>query len=597
MANESYWSISDAKVKEGENAAITVSRTGYLDSSHSITLTTNDGSAIGPDDYSVSNIKLQFVSGQSSYTVNFETVNDSIPEWEETYSVVLTEAGDTWPAIITDNRGVITIEDNDKSIYNVGADFSVNEGDQANITISRTGSSIHTHTIKYRTHNMSATDGTVINRDKDYHPILWESVTFLPGETSKVVNVKTIEDSVVESDEKFSFAISGSGDDFNKTGEIPGITAGLDKDGNINITIKNDDPSDSVFSIGDVQGYEGDTLNATITRTGNVTSANQVKISTTNGTAFASFDFSGIDSKDVYFSPGETSKTVSIKTIEDSIVEADESFTLELSIDTAWPNVSFADPTAKLTILNDDSATQTNIVQNYTYNIDNSTKYTVNIRGNVNIADTLNVINVHNKFIGTDAINVLRGSSSPDFGEDLIEGAGGDDDLMGLRQADFITGGAGNDFVHGNHGKDSVFGGLGNDTVRGGHGPDLMEGGAGSDWMWGGIGANEVKAGANDGVSDEIYVPVDAVQNSKYGNPGGANRDLIKEIDASDKLYLHGTGITDSMLTYANDVLDPNGSGNKGVGIYVNGTLEALVIDSGLNATQINNLSTGGWYT
>ena len=81
-----------------------------------------------------------------------------------------------------------------------------------------------------------------------------------------------------------------------------------------------------------------------------------------------------------------------------------------------------------------------------------------------------------------------------------------------------------------------------------------------------------------------------------YGNPSGLNRDLIKEIDASDKIYLHGTGITDSMLTYSNNVIDPKGTGNKGVGIYANGTLEALVIGSGFNATQINAMTTGGWY-
>ena len=197
---------------------------------------------------------------------------------------------------------------------------------------------------------------------------------------------------------------------------------------------------------------------------------------------------------------------------------------------------------------------------------------------------------------GTSGSDQLSGSSGDNFGNDVLDSGGGNDTCYGHRGQDTLIGGTGDDWLHGNHGKDSITGGLGNDTLRGGHGKDEMIGGAGADWMWGGIGENTVKAGANDGVSDAIYVPVDTVQNSNYGNPGGVNRDLIYELDASDKLYLHGTGITDAMLTYANGVTDPNGTGNTGVGIYANGTLEALVIGSGLNAAQIDSMTTGGWY-
>ncbi len=454
------------------------------------------------------------------------------------------------------------------------ADTTVEEGDIAIITITRTGMIEHTGSVRVK-----STEGTA-SAGSDFTNIN-QNIDFWQNETSHTISINTKEDSIEEENETFTLSI------------ISGPLWADFADVNAVVTITDDDTVPSYYSINDVQGYEGDTLSAKITRTGDTSSAQTINVSYKNGTGFAGFDFNAPETT-ISFAAGESSKTFDVETIEDSIVETDESFTISLS--SSLSTALFSDSSATLTILNDDSATQTNIVQNYTYNIDNSTKYTVNIRGNINVADTLNVINVHNKFIGTDAIDVLRGSSSTDFGEDLLEGGAGNDDLMGLRQADFITGGVGNDFVHGNHGKDSLFGGQGLDTIRGGHGADLIQGNAGSDWIWGGIGSNEVKAGANDGVSDEIYVPVDAVQNSKYGNPKGANRDLIKEIDASDKLYLHGTGITDSMLTYANDVLDPNGTGNMGVGIYANGTLEALVIGSGLNATQIDSITTGGWY-
>ena len=56
-------------------------------------------------------------------------------------------------------------------------------------------------------------------------------------------------------------------------------------------------------------------------------------------------------------------------------------------------------------------------------------------------------------------------------------------------------------------------------------------------------------------------------------------------------------GIADGALTYADGVLDPKGSGLSGVGIYANGILEAIVHDSsGLNASQVNEITTGGFF-
>ena len=103
----------------------------------------------------------------------------------------------------------------------------------------------------------------------------------------------------------------------------------------------------------------------------------------------------------VSFTSGESSKLFAVSTIEDSLVEADESFTLILS--STLSSVSFADSSATLTILNDDSSSSTNIVQNYTYNINNSKNYTINIGGDVNISNTENNIRVDYKFVGTSS--------------------------------------------------------------------------------------------------------------------------------------------------------------------------------------------------
>ena len=157
--------------------------------------------------------------------------------------------------------------------------------------------------------------------------------------------------------------------------------------------------------------------------------------------------------------------------------------------------------------------------------------------------------------------------------------------------ADQVFGEEGIDFLHGNHGRDYLDGGNGDDTIRGGHGPDQKFGGNGSDWIWGGIGRNTVDAGVKDNSKDDIFVPVDSVQNAQFGNPGGANFDPLLNLGLEDKIYLHGRDITDASLAFGETSFD----GFDGIGIYANGTLEALVT-GGFTTDQVRNMTTGSFF-
>lgn len=168
-------------------------------------------------------------------------------------------------------------------------------------------------------------------------------------------------------------------------------------------------------------------------------------------------------------------------------------------------------------------------------------------------------------------------------------GSGGDDWLRGSDSDDQMEGGSGNDELYGHRGADRLIGGDGDDLMRGGRGADELIGGAGADVLWGDLGANTIRAGAGDGVSDHIFITADSVMNN-LGNPDGIRRDLLLELDTFDRIVF--TGIDDSRLTYVSDVTDPRGSGVVGVGIYVDGTLEALV-QSGLSAAQVDGITTG----
>ena len=176
------------------------------------------------------------------------------------------------------------------------------------------------------------------------------------------------------------------------------------------------------------------------------------------------------------------------------------------------------------------------------------------------------------------------------WADEIIAG-GFNDVLMGYASGDIIRAGGGDDFIHGMHGRDSLYGEDGNDTIRGGHGPDQIFGGNGGDWIWGGIGRNTIDAGAGDNARDDIYVPVDRINNTQYGNPGGANFDPLLNLGAEDKIYIHGEGITNESLTFGATSF----GGYDGIGIYANGTLEALVT-GGFSAEQVQGMTTGGFF-
>ena len=180
--------------------------------------------------------------------------------------------------------------------------------------------------------------------------------------------------------------------------------------------------------------------------------------------------------------------------------------------------------------------------------------------------------------------------------EDFLYGNGGNDSLAGFFGPDALFGGNGDDFLHGNHGKDYLDAGSGNDIIRGGHGHDQLIGGEGEDWIWGGIGANEIWLGNyfQDGAADQVFVPVDSVNNHHFGNPGGSNRDMISGVEMQDRIFIHGA--EDSQLSFVEGISDPTGTwGGQGVGIFAHGTLEAL-ITSNLSAEQVDSITKGGFF-
>ncbi|MFM9034176.1 MAG: Calx-beta domain-containing protein, partial [Mycobacterium sp.] len=170
------------------------------------------------------------------------------------------------------------------------------------------------------------------------------TLSFAAGETSKSVTVDVLGDGVVEAGETFLLSLA------SPSGAVLGV------DTTATATIVNDDAA--VVSISPVS------LNVTEGNTG--TSAAQFAVSlsqpalstvtvgygTAKGTATAGVDYTAV-SGTLTFAAGETSKSVAVAVAGDGVVEANETFTVNLA---SPSGAVLGTKTATATIVNDDAA-------------------------------------------------------------------------------------------------------------------------------------------------------------------------------------------------------------------------------------------------
>jgi len=114
----------------------------------------------------------------------------------------------------------------------------------------------------------------------------------------------------------------------------------------------------SYFSISDLSLTEGDSGNITISRTGGINTSQNISLVSSNGTALSSSDFTSIN-QTITFAQGETFKTVSISTKEDTTSETSESFKITLTAsETDSIPAQVSDGIGIITIADDDDTNQ-----------------------------------------------------------------------------------------------------------------------------------------------------------------------------------------------------------------------------------------------
>ena len=111
----------------------------------------------------------------------------------------------------------------------------------------------------------------------------------------------------------------------------------------------------SYFSISDLTITEGETGTVTINRTGGISTAQTLNLSSSDLSANAGIDYVAIN-QTISFAANETSKSISISSIEDKSIESDETFLLTLTAsDSDNIPAQISNGFSTITIENDDS--------------------------------------------------------------------------------------------------------------------------------------------------------------------------------------------------------------------------------------------------
>lgn len=298
---------------------------------------TANGSAAAGSDYTATNDTLTFNPGGSlTQVVPITILGDTTVEAVEQFFVNLSspsfnaEIG-TGQATIVINPALTGVE------VSVGPDLQADEGNSGSqnyvFTVSLSETSSEQVLVAYATQ-----DGTATVAGGDYNATS-ATLTFAPGDTTKLVTVQVLGDEITESNESFTLnvnAVSGSVSSDSATLTI------VDDDGPATISVQNDvtvsagaNPTSAVF---------------TVTLSGLVTQPVSVGYATSNGTATAGVDYLQATGNLLFQPGGPRSQTVTVTILSSSGPKPDQSFFLNLSSVTP-PGVIIGDDLAVGTII------------------------------------------------------------------------------------------------------------------------------------------------------------------------------------------------------------------------------------------------------
>jgi len=203
------FSISDAApVTEGNagttSATFTVTLAAPAAGTLSVDYMTSNGNASAPADYTPVSGTLTFQPGEVSKTIVVAVKGDTIDEADEPFHIVLSNPQGGAVPITRGSASATILDDDDPPVVSV-SDASLAEGNsgttQMTFTLTLSAASEKSLAVSISSTNGTAQAGVDFGGPGG-------SIVFVPGETSKTVNVGVFGDTTPEPDETFFFDLS-----------------------------------------------------------------------------------------------------------------------------------------------------------------------------------------------------------------------------------------------------------------------------------------------------------------------------------------------------------------------------------------------------
>jgi uncharacterized repeat protein (TIGR01451 family) len=433
VIDQPVFTISDTTVTEGPGAqatfTITLSRPST--SPALVTWRTTDGSAKAGSDFTGMTAQLlTFAPGQISKTVSITILDDDVAESSEQFTARLFTPIN---AQIGKAEGVAELLDNDSAPLPILA-----VGISSSPTTGVVGSPL-TYTLSVTNLGPGAIDAVSL-------------ANLLPPGLSNVVikvggNLCVIADDTLSCDlgtltegqvvEVIFEGVPSQAGTYVDMVVVTGSSAGrpvVPATAELETTVL----AQPILSISDTTVAEGPGALANFTVTLSRPSTEPVTVvwGTVDGTAKAGSDFTGAAGQTLTFAPGETTKTISIPLIDDSVVEADEQFTVSLSTAVnaqigkpdGIAQLTDADeddggelPTLSITLTSAPEPATVGLPMTYTITVTNDTLSTIDLVSLVNFLPP-GLSNVVIK-VGGDRCVLTNGQFSCEFGT-LLPGQG-----------------------------------------------------------------------------------------------------------------------------------------------------------------------------
>ncbi len=319
------------------NRTVTVSLSAPSTEATSVAYQTSDGTATAGSDYTGTSGTLSFAPGETSKTVQVPILGDTLDEPDETFNVNLSSPVNV--KNLTPQATQTILDDDNPPSVSIG-NVSHAEGNSGATPFTFTVS-LSAPSGKAITVDATTADGTATAASGDYASKT-QTLTFAPGETQKTFTVDVNGDTTNEANETFLVNLS------NPTNVTIGTGQGTG-------TIVDDDTL--TWSIGNQSISEGDSGTKNMTFTVNLNRASgtsqTIHYATSDGTASAGPDYTAT-SGTLTIPAGQTSGTINVPIVGDTVDETDETFTVTLS---SQSEGNIATATATGTILDDDGPT------------------------------------------------------------------------------------------------------------------------------------------------------------------------------------------------------------------------------------------------